>query len=374
MKFSDIHGHDDIKQRLRDMADGNRLPHALLLEGPAGASKMMLARAFVQYLHCTGRRPGDPDSCGRCPSCRQHEGFNHPDLFFSYPVVKKGEDTVSELFADEWKKMLTSHPLMDFRQWLLLLDNINAQPRIYVPEGKVIIRRLNLTPVASEHKVVMMWLPERMQTECANKILKVVEEPCPNSMFVMVSDDSRSILPTIYSRLQRIKVPRYSDAEVAEYLAGRLGVEPDVAEDLSRICDGDLNRAVELVSVDNSSDQWLSLFASLMRLAYQRKVRELKAWSADVAALGREQAIRFLTYCQRLVRENFIINIHVPGLNSLTAAEAEFCSRFSPFVNERNVLKIVALFDNAITDIAANTNSKIVLFDVAMRMCMLIKL
>ncbi len=355
------------------MVDDRRLPHALLLEGPSGTSKMMLARAFVQYLHCTGRVKGDTDSCGRCPSCRQHEGFNHPDTFYSFPVVKKGESTVSDMFASEWRTMLTEYPLMDFRNWLVLLDNVNSQPRIYVTEGAELIRRLNLTAVASERKVVLMWLPERMQPECSNKILKVVEEPFADSMFVMVSDNPGAILPTIYSRLQRVKVPRYSESEVASYLTGRCGIDAVAADNISRLSDGDLNRAIELISVDDVSRQWLDMFASLMRLAYQRKVRELKSWSADVAALGREQAIRFISYCQRLVRENLILNINVDGLNSLTAAEADFCRKFSPFINERNVIRIVSLFDTAIADISANTNSKIVMFDVAVRMCMLIK-
>lgn len=374
MKFADIHCHDDIKERLRAMVNDRRLPHALLLEGPEGASKMMLARAFVQYLHCTGRQPGDTDSCGHCPSCRQHESFNHSDTFYSFPVVKKGDFSVSEMFMKEWKVMLTENPLMPFAKWAELLDNINAQPKIYVNEGQEIIRKLNVTAVAADHKVVVMWLPEKMMPPTANKILKVVEEPFADSMFVMVSDTPRDILPTIYSRLQRIKVPRYTDTEVATYLRDRAAVDPAMADDIARLSDGSLNKAMSLICVNDSAAQWLEMFATLMRLAYQRKVRELKGWSTDIAALGREQIMSFLAYCERLVRENFVLNINAPQLNALTSAEAAFCARFSPFINERNVLKIKSLFDAAIDDIAANTNSKIVLFDVAVRMCMLIRL
>jgi len=374
MKFSDIPGHDVLKQRLRDMASGGRIPHALLFEGPEGTAKMMLARAFVQYLHCTGRSAGDADSCGRCPSCLQHVGFNHPDTFYSFPIVKKGDVAVSGAFMKEWKTMLTENPLMDFGKWMTLLDSVNSQPRIYVPEGQDIIRKLTVTAVASEYKVVLMWLPEKMQPECANKILKIVEEPFAGSMFVMVSDTPRLILPTIYSRLQRVQVPRYSDEEVASYLEKSKAVEISVAEDIARISGGNLIRAEKLVEENGASQKWLELFATLMRLAYQRKVKELKWWATDVSALGREQVISFINYCQRLVRENFVLNISRPELNALTKPEETFCSKFAPFVNERNVLRITALFDEAVTDIAANSNGKIVMFDLAVRMCMLLKL
>ncbi|MDE7125278.1 MAG: DNA polymerase III subunit delta, partial [Muribaculaceae bacterium] len=264
MKFSDIPGHDDLKQRLIAMVAGGRLPHALLFEGPAGSAKMMLARAFVQYIHCTGRGAGDSESCGRCPSCIQHTGFNHPDTFYSFPVIKKGDAPVSDMFMKEWKIMLSENPLMDFQQWTALLDNVNAQPRIYVSEGHEIIRRLNVTAVASEYKVVLMWLPEKMQTECANKILKIVEEPFTDSMFVMVSDSPRAILPTIYSRLQRINVSRYSDSEVARFLVESEGVADAVAGDIASISEGNLIRAKHLLATKDTSNAWLDMFAALM--------------------------------------------------------------------------------------------------------------
>ena len=366
MRFSDIPGHDDIKKRLRAMADADRIPHAILLEGPSGTAKYALARAMAQYIHCTNR--SEEDSCGVCASCKQHQSFNNADTYYSFPVVKRaGKDAISDDFLPAWRLFLAENPMMDFQQWTAALDNINAQPRIYVEEGIGLIRKLSLTAMAADYKIVLMWLPERMKTECANKMLKLVEEPFSDTIFIMASDNPREILPTIYSRTQRISVKRYTDAEVSDYLSMSYGVGKQQADDIARISDGSIINALRHLSTGSSTSVQLDLFMRLMRLSYQRKVRELKAWSVEIAGMGREPQMSFLSYCQRLFRENFIMNLNIPPLNLLTSAEAAFCAKFSPFINERNVLKINSIFDDAIADIAANANAKIVFFDLAIK-------
>lgn len=372
MKFSDISGHEDIKERLRHMVDTDHIPHALLLEGPQGASKFMLARALVQYIHCIDRHEGD--SCGKCPSCIQHESFNHIDTFYSYPVVKKsGRSALSDDYVGIWRRFLKESPLMDREKWVEMLDNVNAQPKIYVDEGAELLRKLNLTAHSSKYKVVVMWQPERMQEECANKMLKLVEEPFPDTKFIMVSDDSAKILPTIYSRTQRIKVRRYSESEVLRILESHHAIEHAKAEYAAALSDGNLIKALTIAQSSENAHVYFDMFKDLMRKAYQRKVGELKVWANECSSLGRERLIQFLMYCARLVRENFILKIHNPALNALTQAEAAFCNKFSPFINERNVVDIISLLDKAIADVAANANSKIVMFDVAVKTCMLIK-
>ncbi len=372
MRFADIPGHEDVKERLRDMALSGRIPHALLLEGPSGAGKFMLARAFAQFIHCQNRT-ADGDSCGRCPACLQHSAFNHIDTVFSFPVVKKsGKPTMSDDHVEDFRAFMTENPYMDFDKWLLAMDNINAQPQIYVEEGNELLRRLTFMARRSQYKVVLLWLPERMMEGTANKLLKLVEEPFADTIFVMVSNNSRRILPTIYSRTQRINVRRYSDTEVQSILEAR-GVPPTDAADAARIAEGDTNMAIRLAEAGAERMQQLELFASLMRKAYGRKVGELREWSKTVAELGREPAMKFLDYCSRLFRESFVMHLQVDNLLTLNAAERAFTSKFFPFINERNVIDLMELFDRSKRDIAGNGNAKIIFFDLAVRTIMLIR-
>ena len=372
MRFSDIPGHEREKALLREMADNDRIPHALLLEGPSGAGKFMLARAFAQYIHCTDRT-ADGDSCGRCAACLQHQSFNHIDTVYSFPVVKKNsKPTVSDDYASDFREFMTASPFMDFNKWLLVLDNINAQPQIYVEEGNELLRRLTFMARRSKYKIAILWLPERLKTETANKLLKLVEEPYADTKFIMVSNDPRQILPTIYSRTQRISVLRYSDNEVAGILEQR-GVDPATAADAAIVAEGDVNHAIALAEAGDERLKLLELFKQLMRAAYARQVGKLREWSQEVAALGREPAMTFLDYCCRLFRESFLLHLQVAELQTLNSAEREFTAKFFPFINEKNVLGLIELFDRSRRDIAGNGNAKIVFFDMAVRTIMLIR-
>ena len=373
MRFRDIPGHEDVKERLRAMADERRVPHALLLEGPVGSAKFMLIRALAQYIHCENHTP-DGDSCGKCPSCLQHQTFNHIDTIYSFPVIKKaGKSTISNDCFGDFKNFITDSPYMDIEKWIALLGNINSQPVIYVEEGAELIRRLNFTARQSLFKIVLLWLPERLKEETANKLLKLIEEPHPDTIFLMSSDNSRAILPTIYSRVQRIAVSRYSDDEIKHFLTASYPVSETDAETLARLSSGNVIEALSLVDISRMRRLFLDYFIELMRKAYQRKIGLLRQWSNDVAALGREQIIKFLDYASRLIRENFILNLHVDQLNYLTEDERKFSVNFARFINERNVLKMFDVLNKAREDIAGNANPKIVLFDLAVKTILLIK-
>lgn len=372
MRFADIHGHAEVKEHLRHLADEGHIPHAILLEGPAGSGKFALARAFAQYIHCTNRTP-DGDSCGHCPACLQHESFNHIDTFFSFPVVKKGgKPTISDDYLPEFRDFMSAHPYMDFDHWVEALDNINAQPQIYVEEGNELLRRLNYMARQSAFKVVLMWLPERLKEETANKLLKLVEEPFADTIFIMVSNNPRRILPTIYSRTQRVGVKRYADSEIEAILTAG-GIPAETASDVSRIAQGNVNEALSLAGMSKDRLKFLDSFATLMRMAYQRKVAELRKWSNDMAASGREPAMQFLDYSARLLRENLMLHTGVEDLITLNAAERNFCSRFHPFVNERNVLGLFSVLNDARRDIGVNGNAKIIFFDLAIKVIMLLR-
>lgn len=371
MKFSEIPGHESTKDRLRAMCATGHIPHALLFEGQAGIGKMMLARAFAQYVHCQNP-DSDGDACGVCPACRQHESFNHIDTIYIYPVVKgKSSKALSDDYAADWREFLTDSPWMDFNEWRDRLGS-TTRPSIYVEESQELIHKLNFTAHRSRYKIVLIWLPERMGLECANKLLKIIEEPS-DTIFLLVSDNSAEIIPTIYSRCQRIEMKRLPDETVASYLSKNFAISGEDAMAIAHISEGSVVRALAAIKADSESKKNLELFMSLMRLAYQRNVKAMKEWSSDVAKYTREQQIAFLTYCERMVRENFILNIHESRLIYLNHDEAVFSSRFSPFINERNVMKIIEVLNDAITDIAGNANSRIVLFDLSIKMILLIK-
>lgn len=357
---------------MRTMIDSGRMPHALLLHGQPGVPKLALARAAAQYLDCTQRENGD--SCGRCPSCLQHQSLNHADTFYSYPIVKKGENPVSEDFSAEWKDFLNQCSLVeDYELWLSMLGNTNAQPIIYKTESDSIVRKMSMSAYSAKYKVLIMWLPEKMNQECANKLLKIIEEPNDDTRFILVSDNAHAILPTIFSRLQRVELFRPATQAIAAYLGEKYSVDTATAMALAAPADGNVLQAERNMQLDSETKEFHSYFMSLMRWAYSRDLASLKGWSEDVADFKREKSRRFLAYCSRMVRENFIFNLHEPQLNYLTSDEAKFSERFAPFINENNVEAMLQTFTDASTDIQGNANAKIVLFDTALKITILIK-
>lgn len=372
MKFADIPAHDDVKDRLRALVDNDRLPHAILLEGSQGIGKFMLARALAQYIHCTGRTDGD--SCGVCPSCVQHRSLNHIDTHYSFPVLKtKNSSPVSDDFLPEWKSFLDESPFMDFGLWLRSLGNDNGKPVMYVDESMSLIRKLNFTSHASRYKIVIMWLPERMNEECANKLLKLIEEPPADTIFILVSDSPAEILPTIYSRLQRIEVRPFSEDTLSRILSEGNDMEQEEAAAAAHLARGSVTAALHIAGTSGENREMHQWFVELMRLAYQRKIIDLRNWGEKIAKTGRERAMRFLAYCEEQTGENFLFNLSDPRLVYLSAEEMRFSANFARFITERNVERLRKLFIDARVDIGGNANARIVMFDVAVKVILLLK-
>lgn len=373
MRFIDIPAHEVTKQRLRNFVSSGKIPHAILLEGPSGIGKFAMARAFAQYVHCENRQDGD--SCGICPSCIQHQTFNHIDTHFAFPVLKKSsKKAISDDYIEEWREFLNDNPYMDIEKWPTMLGKSNGQPVIYVDESQELIRKLNYTSHKSKYKIVLLWLPERMNEACANKMLKLLEEPHDDTLFVLTSNEPKEVLPTIYSRMQRIEMKRLPDDVIAKILIDKYSISEQDAIALAHNADGCMLSAEKSISIKSEDKQFLEFFIQLMRLAYQRKVKDLKTWSIDVADLGREQTMRFLSYSQRLLRENFIYNLNISQLNYMNHEESQFSHNFARFITERNVEKLMQVLNNALVEIAGNANAKIVMFDVAIKVILLLKL
>ena len=372
MKFSEVIGNEQAIGQISRMIDADRLPHALLLYGEPGVPKLALAMAAAQYLHC--RNHVDGDSCGVCPMCRQHQSFNQVDTHYSFPFTdRKGSGCVSDDYIDEWREFIREYPVEDYQAWLTLLKNENKQPQIYVREADNIIRKMTLSAYTAKYKVLVMWLPEKLNEDAANKLLKLIEEPYDDCKFILVSENEKGILGTILSRCQRIELRKPSTDMVAQYLCDRYGMDMKNALALASPADGNVTLAERMVQTGSEFHECRERFIEMMRLSYQRDLAKLKVWSEVIADLKREKARRFLDYAVRQVRENFVYNLHNPALNYLTPEEEAFSTRFSPFINERNVEGISSELQRASSDIGGNANAKLVLFDLAIRMAMLIR-
>lgn len=362
MKFADIAGHSETIDSLRSIADGDRIPHAILISGISGIGKFRLARAFVQYLHCSNRINGD--SCGKCPSCLQHQKHNNPDLHYVFPVINKDKRKISADYIDEWKEMLDSWSYMPPEKWNEIISAGNSQPTILVAESEDIIAKSSLSAFQENYKIFLVWLPEKLRPEAANKLLKIIEEPFEDTIFILVSNDDSKLLPTIFSRTQRFNLRPLSSEDIRRHLVAHKGLDDRIAESASRIAEGSVARAEELSCHPEEIMEFSSLFKEVMRMAYALKAASLKSLSEQCASMGREKLGRFLSYSARLVRENFIYNLNLPPLSLLTPDEEEFSRKFSPFIHEGNVEGISTEISRAAGDISRNANAKIVMFDL----------
>lgn len=365
--FRDVLGQDGAKRQLIHDIRSGKLAHALLLAGVPGCGKLPLALAAARYLLCS--RPHEEDACGECPSCVMMNRLAHPDLHFAFPIVKRksGKDSVCDDYLPQWREMLLRQPYIDMNTWMNRMDAGNQQPQIYVRESDEIQRKLSLKASMGGYKVMLIWLPEKMNVECSNKLLKLLEEPPRHTVFLLVSEEPSLLLPTILSRTQRVSLRPLEEEEIAGYLKRRYML-PDVdAHDIAHRAGGSLLKAEENIQLGEEQRNYFDWFVTLMRKAYGRDVRALKAWSEQVASIGRERQKAFLEYCQRMIRESFIYNFHQPQMNYLNAEEGQFSTRFAPFINERNVFSIAVLLEEAQIHVEQNVNPKMVFFDLALR-------
>ncbi len=388
MKFRDVIGQEEAKRQLLQLVAENRVPHAMLLCGPMGCGKMALALALASFL--LGERddsdPLEAEAAKNMPELspekrRNAEAmlakYSHPDLLFSYPVIKPagtGSDhkMTSDDFAKEWLQVLNQSPYFSIDQWLTAMKAENQQARISVGESESLIRKLSMKSSQGGYKVCIIWLPERMNGECANSLLKLIEEPPHMTVFIMVCEEPEKLLETIRSRTQRFDIKKIDTPTLEKALVEKRYIAPEVAKRIARVANGNWLTAMKELDAGNENRMFLDMFIMLMRLAYMRKIKDLKKWSEVIAQYGREKQKRMLTYFIHLIRENFIYNFHNPELNYMTAEEEDFSKNFARFINEANVVELTELFDRGIRDIGQNANAKIVLFDIALKTIVLL--
>ena len=375
MDFSQIPGQTEVITRLLRSVKEERVSHAQIFTGPEGCGSLALALAYARYINCENRKAGD--SCGTCKSCVKYDKMIHPDLHFVFPVIKgkKATDPVSDHYIEEWREFALKSPFFTPNAWLNSIDVGNAQGMIFASEASEIIRKLSLKSFESDFKIMIIWLPEKMHQATANKLLKMIEEPPEKTLFLLVSDEPDKVLPTILSRCQLVKIPAFSDDEIKSYLRSTYGTTEMKSADIARVANGNILRAIELSENDEASASNLENFKSLMRFAWKRDVISAVEWSEDMAARGREAQKNFLSYSLRLLRENLMLSLEQfrNNLIFLSGDEAEFASKFHPYINSNNIYPLAEEFNLAFSHIEANGYARVIFLDLALKVTRLIR-
>jgi len=381
MRFSDIIGQEEVKRQLRQAVRDGRIAHAQLFTGIAGIGKIGLALAYAQYLACPHRTTDD--SCGQCPSCLQYQKLQHPDLHFAFPIVKSDAGDVCDDYMDKWRGLLTEQPYFDIEDWYRTLGVETKQGMIYEKESSEILRKLSLKSFSDGYKVMVIWQPEKMNATCANKLLKLLEEPPVKTLFLLISEQPEQLLSTILSRVQEIRVPRLEKQVIAHALHKTYSwLSEEDATDIAHMSNGSYLTALRVMSESNDTQGYFDDFVALMRNAWlvgQKKdysaLLKLRQWSMDMAdsKVGREKQKAFLQYAQRQIRENYIYNLGNSEMNYQTKQERAFSTKFAPFIHDGNVERMMNELSKAETQIAQNGNAKIIFFDLCLQMIVMVK-
>lgn len=371
MLFSEVVGQQEVKKRLIQSVRDDRISHAQLFLGPEGSGNLALAVAYAQYINCTNRT--ETDSCGTCASCVKYSKLVHPDLHFAFPVASSSKDPVSDDYIKEWREIFLINPYFNPNQWYAAIGLENKQGLISKNESHEILRKLNMKSFEADYKVLIMWLPEKMNITAANKLLKIIEEPPAKTLFILVPENSGMMLSTILSRTQLIKIPKIDDVSLKNYILAHYEYSEQQVNDAANISNGNMNAALRILQSDEENSENFELFTLLMRTCYKRDVLALLDWCEKICSYGRERQKNFLYYSIRLLRENYILNQGVPNLALLTSKENEFSSKFYPFINNQNIHSLFKEMEKAMYHVESNGNDKIIFTDMSLKLIKLIR-
>jgi DNA polymerase III subunit delta' len=365
MFFKDIPGHAEVKSQLIRAYHENKVSHSLLFLGSEGCGGLPMALAFARFMLCEGDKKDD--ACGQCVACRKTEGWVHPDLHFTYPVIpkKSGEQPVSTNYIVEWRKALKENPFMGLNDWLQQLNAENKQGNIYAKECREISRQLGLKSYESASKIQIIWKAELLKKE-GNRLLKIIEEPPENTYFFLVAEHVEEILSTILSRTQIIKLNKLQDDDIVNFLIENKDISENKAWNIAHLSDGNLNAALNLS--DNPVEQQNELFGQWMKLILRNNIPGLKKWVGDMATIGRENQKQFLLFVLHYFREA-MMQANVPGYKPRIQEKdlkgvAYIAGKFDFEVIEN----IISLVENTHYYIQRNANAKIQFMHLSLEM------
>lgn len=361
MKFSEVVGQSIVKQRLLQGVAAGRIPHAQLFLGAEGSGALPLALAYAQYLLCENKQSAD--SCGDCGNCRKSQHWSHPDMHFSFPFPgKKGErETAADVYT-QWREALTKTPYISYAAWMKSLDAENKQGNIPILECRAIIRSLSLKSFSGGYKILLMWLPEFLGKE-GNVLLKLIEEPPEKTIFLLVAEDSDSVLNTIISRTQLVRIPPVEEVDIVDALIQQEGLDNELARKLAVVSSGSYWTALELIKA--AENPFLEPWKALLSFGFTGRMEKSIAWAEELSGLGREGLKSFFLYGLQLLRYALLQPYGV-GASAWNSQEADLVKRLSGLqLGADRIQGLVLAIENSMYEIERNGNVKMILVDVS---------
>ncbi len=369
MQFEKIIGHDALKQQLIATVQENRVSHAQLFLGPEGSGALPLAVAYAQYINCENRSAAD--SCGTCASCLKYEKLIHPDLHFSYPFFAKKSEETSSTYMEDWRAAFLANPYMGLSFWRNQLEAENKQANINIAEAHSIIKKLSLKSFEAEYKVLVMWLPEYLDTQ-GNALLKLIEEPPEKTLFLLVAENQDKILNTIISRTQLVKVNKLPQEDIAEYLINEKRMDSARANEIAFIADGNMQSAFEQLHEEDNTN-----FDLLIRwfrfIVTDSGLNIIQICDEEISKLGRENQKLFLLYSINVLRQIVLLNQGMPNLVFLKDAELEFVQKFSEISSLEKLEAAIEMLEKTHYSVERNANPKILFLDLSLQLVLLFK-
>ena len=355
MGFKSVIGQAQVKQHLAELVQGNRLSHALLLLGPEGSGALPMALAFAQYVVCENKKDGD--ACGVCASCAKASQLIHPDIHYSYPVIPKkpGDKPVSTDYGVEWREFVAQYPYGNAYDWLQFIGAENKQGNITAQECNDIIHKLSLKSFESGYKILIMWMPEYLGNE-GNKLLKLIEEPPADTLFLLVAENESLILQTILSRTQLVKVPLPEEAEIERALVERAGLEAVQARQIAVLSEGNYHEALQLVR--HADDDWQGVLREWLNAILKTGPVAQVKWIDEISKSGRERQKQFLRYFNHLLEQAIRLRFMAGSGASIPEAEKDFALRLNKIADIGQQKAIIEELDRAAYYIERNAHAK----------------
>jgi len=378
MDFSEVIGQKHIKSHLETTIKKGRIPHAQLFVGPMGAGVLPMAIAYASEILCQHSEEGSPE---RANSRKKFSQLVHPDLHFVFPINKNDKvkkHPVSALFMEEWRIFINENPYGSLFSWLQSLGIENKQGNINVDEASDLLKNLSLKSYEGGYKVVIIWMADQMNTQCANKILKLVEEPPDKTVLLLLTEQEEQLIGTIRSRCQTLHFPKLSENDIFTYLVENKTVKDNVAQQIAHRANGNFHHALQLLEQDGDASVFEKWFVTWVRTAFKAKgnkkaIHELLKWSEDLAGVGRETQKKFLSYCIEVFRQALLKNYKADSLLFFESADGTFdISKFAPFVHQNNIFEITEALENASYHIERNGNAKLIFSDLSIQLTRLI--
>lgn len=371
MRFADIPGNEDIKKALAGMADSGRVAHAMLFYENEGCGALPLVLAFFQYLNCSNRKDGD--SCGECPSCQKISKLIHPDLHFVFPVnsgprISSSDKPVSDLYMKYWRELALSDPYFLENELYTALGIEGKSGNISVAESRLILERLTVAPVEDGYRAVVVWLPEKMNAEAANRLLKIVEEPPEKTLFLFVTHSPEKVLQTVFSRCQSFRVLPAEEEQVAETLRTQFSIPDEAAEVQAGMSGGSVGVALHMLGDREDYVEYSGIFKKLMTSVLLKDLLGALEAGEEMAALrSREKQKAFCTFAEDCIRKIYMIRKGMVSISDATSDELPFLTDVAARCRENFCDKAAAYLDSASSLIERNVNARIVFCDLVDR-------